>query len=311
MRDATQRRRRLSAKPPDNTIVKHMSKPHRNTSKSFFPTNAGIWLVIAFVILAGGLIYSQCLRKKDKQKDLEQQSLTNINGADASQLIHTVIPPSLASQIKEYTGFTVNFNSDNHTPNYVGWELLAEELDGEISRSNNFWYDADIDGCPDIPDYKRSGYDRGHLYPAADAKWDPQSMADCFSFANMTPQCHSLNSGAWKTLEDKERIWAKRDNRLIIIAGPVYTPSDTKRIGKIGVRVPSGFFKVMLAPDVENPRAIAFIYPNDIAPGNMQNYSMSVDEAETITGFDFFSALPDSIENIIESRSSFKEWNMR
>ncbi len=288
-----------------------MTPTHRNKSKRSLVASTGIWLFIAFVILACGLMYSQYKRNREQQEVLELQALTKVNGADASQLIHTILPPYLPAQVKEYTGFTVNFNSDNHTPNYVGWELLAEETEGETSRSNNFWHDPEIKGCPDIPDYKRSGYDRGHLYPAADAKWDPQSMTECFTFANMAPQCHSLNSGAWKTLEDKERIWAKRDKRLIIVAGPIYTQNDKRRIGNIGVRVPSGFFKVLLAPDVETPRAIAFIFPNDYAPGNMQNYSMSVDEAEIITGFDFFPALPDSIENYIESRRSFKEWNMR
>ena len=122
---------------------------------------------------------------------------------------------------------------------------------------------------------------------------------------------HALNAGAWKTLEDKERLWAKRDSAIIIIAGPIYQSEDKLRIGQAGVRVPSAYFKVLLAPYVDNPRAIAFVYPNEQCPGNMQNYSQSVDYVESITGFDFFSSLPDEIENKIESTYSFKEWNKR
>lgn len=280
----------------------------RNASSSF---GVRIWLIIALLILAGGWVYSSHLKNAKEKERREIQTLRHVKGADAASLLHVTIPDSLPAQIKDYTGFTVNFNASNHTPNYVGWELLSGEINGNVPRDNRFWHDPDIDGCPDIPDYKRSGYDRGHLYPAADAKWSRRSMSDCFTFANMVPQAHSLNSGAWKTLEDKERLWVARDGRLIIIAGPIYTSKDSRRIGAIGVRVPSGFFKILLAPDVDTPRAIAFVYPNDYAPGNMQNYSMSVDEAEMLTGFDFFSLLPDDIESTIESTASFKEWDRR
>lgn len=218
-------------------------------------------------------------------------------------------PENLPSQLKTYEGFTVSFNSDNHTPNWVGWELLAKEACGEIGRSDNFWYDPDIEGCPVTGDYTRSGYDRGHMVPAADQKWSQKAMEDCFVMANMCPQDHSLNAGAWATLEKKERQWAERDSCVVIVAGPIYESTDTKRIGNIGVRVPSAFFKVMAAPYLEQPRAIAFVYPNMSSPGNMQNYVMSVDEVEQLTGFDFFSNLPDEIENAIEATSSFKEWN--
>lgn len=261
-------------------------------------------LIICIILLAVGCVWA-ARNLRDRQDSSDTLKLTA-----ASDLEKVIIPQSLPQQIKEYEGFTVNFNTSNRTANYVSWELLAEETDGTSSRKDgNFWKDSDIKNCPDTKDYTRSGYDRGHLYPAADAKWSSQSMADCFTMANMTPQVHALNGGAWKTLEDKERKWANRDNRLIIVAGPIYQNSDTERIGDAGVRVPSAFFKVMLAPDIENPRAIGFVYPNDLCPGNMQNYAQSIDYVENLTGFDFFSTLPDEIENQIESKFSFKQWN--
>lgn len=219
------------------------------------------------------------------------------------------IPGGTQSQVKSYEGFTLSFNADNHTPNWVGWELLKEETDGENSRSNNFWHDDDIEGCPVTGDYTRSGYDRGHMCPAADQKWSAEAMQDCFVLANICPQDHSLNSGAWATLEKKERLWAQRDSCLVIIAGPIYEKTDTKRIGDIGVRVPSAFFKVIAAPYLDQPRGIAFIYPNMSSPGNMQNYVVTIDDVEQLTGFDFLSSLPDDIENKIESNSVFKEWD--
>lgn len=219
------------------------------------------------------------------------------------------IPDGVPQQTKEYIGFTISFNKENHTPNYVAWELLGEESKGTTKRNGKFWTDSDIEGCPDTRDYSRSGYDRGHMCPSGDQKWSQEAMDDCFVMANICPQDRELNQKAWKTLENKERQWARRDSAIMIIAGPIYEKTDTKRIGKAGVRVPSAFFKVLLAPYVEEPRGIAFVYPNMPAPGNMQDYAMSIDDLEEITGFDFFPSLPDDIEEKLESSYSFKEWN--
>lgn len=226
-------------------------------------------------------------------------------------LLNVEIPKEIPSQIKEYNGFTLSFNKNNATPNWVAWELLGSETQGDAERTNKFWKDDEIDGCAAKSDYKNSGYDRGHMIPAADQKWSEEAMHHSFSMANIVPQDHSLNTKAWNTLEKKCRLWAQRDSALIIIAGPIYEKTDTKRIGYSGVKVPSAFFKVILAPYLPQPRAIAFVYPNMRAPGNMQNYSTTIDEVERITGFDFFKSLPDDIENEVESKTSFKEWNIR
>ncbi len=215
-----------------------------------------------------------------------------------------------STTVKRYEGFTVGFNSDNRTPEWVGWELLASETDGAESRSDRFWQDFELNRCPSPDDYRRSGYDKGHLCPAADQKWSASAMSDCFVMANMAPQDHALNAGAWKTLEEKERLWAKRDSAIVIVAGPVYAAADRKTIGD-GVRVPSAFYKVLLAPYLEQPRAIGFVYPNMKAPGNMADYAMSVDEVESLTGLDFFSTLPDEIENEVEKYYDFKLWNKK
>lgn len=223
----------------------------------------------------------------------------------------TAAPASENTIRKDYEGFTLAYNPDNRTADWVGWELLASETDGEFSRSNKFWTDSSVPNAPTTDDYRNSGYDRGHLCPAADQKWSQKAMTDCFVMTNMTPQLHELNNGAWKTLEKKERLWAQRDSALVIVAGPIYADTDTKRIGANGVRVPSAFYKVLLAPYLEQPRAIGFIYPNMTAPGNMADYAMTVDEVERLTGLDFFYNLPDDIEQKVESTVSFTLWNSR
>lgn len=212
---------------------------------------------------------------------------------------------------KDYEGFRLAFNPSNKTPDWVAWELLGRETDGTTVRSDRFWQDADLEGCPTTGDYARSGYDRGHLCPAAEQKWNPKAMEDCFVMANMCPQDHALNSGAWNTLENKERAWSQRDSAIVIVAGPIYEKSDTKRIGESRVRVPGAFFKVIVAPYADNPRGIGFVFPNMSSPGSMENYVTTIDDVEKLTGLDFFYNLPDDIEDKVESTASFREWNRK
>ena len=265
----------------------------------------GLFFCFLLIIIGGIIAFNISAEPKRIEEHLEIPPTSK----HYPGLEKVTLKPNTPEQIKEYTGFTVSFNKENHTPNYVAWELLGSEIANDVERSNNFWQDIEIEGCPQHKDYSRSGYDRGHMCPAADQKWCQEAMYDCFVMANMCPQDHNLNAGAWNTLENKERQWAQRDSAIMIIAGPIYEESDNKRIGEIGVRVPSAFFKAFLSPYVKEPRAIAFIYPNMSSPGNMQDYAMSIDDLEEITGYDFFSSLPDEIENKVEAKYSFTEWN--
>lgn len=279
-----------------------------------------IWIILLLVICVGMVCfgaYNLCSSNHEKEENNtisqkpaedpveEPVNITHYKGLDRVKAL-----PAIESAEYDYEGFRLSFNKHNRTPNWVAWELLGTETLGERGRHNKFWQDKRVEGCPTTDDYRNSGYDRGHLCPAADQKWSDQAMIDCFVMANMCPQDHALNSGAWNTLENRERDWARRDSALVIVAGPIYSPNDKDVIGN-GVKVPGAFYKVILAPYADEPRAIAFVYPNMSAPGSMQNYVTTVDEVEKLTGLDFFYELPDEIENKVESKSSFREWNKR
>ncbi len=262
-----------------------------------------------FLLIIGIAYFWNRLAPGAIENDFKADSSKHDSPIELSSLDKVTTAKDLPSTIKEYEGFTVNFNPENKTPNYVAWILRGDETVGSVGRSNNFWTDRDLEGCPDTRDYTRSGYDRGHMCPAGEQKWSEEAMQHSFVMANICPQKHELNTGAWKTLEDKERLWAKRDSAIVIVAGPIYDTSDTETIGQNKVRVPSAFFKVLLAPYAQPMRAIGFVYPNMKCEGNMQAYTVSVDDVEKMTGFDFFASLPDAIETDIESQVSFKDWN--
>ena len=263
---------------------------------------------ILIPLLASAMVGCDAIASRIDRTVGDAMSQVDDNSPSYPDLDMVKTDDSLPSQVKRYEGFRLSFNRQNHTPNWVAWELLAAELVDNVSRSNNFWQDDDIAGWPRHSDYTRSGYDRGHMIPAADQKRSLRAMEDCFVMANMCPQTGSLNSGAWTTLEEKCRAWAKRDSAIVIVAGPIYMPSDTQCIGEAQVRVPSAFFKTIIAPYAASPRGIAFIYPNMPSPGDMKNYVVTIDYVEEITGFDLYYNLPDEIEREIERTSSFNDW---
>lgn len=264
------------------------------------------WLVVFLVAVAVSCIYA-CYAHR-RESTLTQNVIAD---TEAQKLLQTVIPEGTDSKIINYTGFTVSFNPSKHQPNYAAWELTARETEGTNPRENSFARDYEVDGCATLDDYRNSGYDRGHMAPSGDMKWDGRAMTDCFLLTNMCPQRKALNSGAWKTLEEKCRQWAQRDSALIIVCGPVLSDRMPESIGESRIPVPLRFFKVVLAPFANPPRAIGFIMNNGRVEGGMQAAATTVDEVERVTGFDFFSALPDDVEAEVESQCNFPLWSRK
>ena len=214
-------------------------------------------------------------------------------------------------RIIEHTGYTLSFNREHNNPNWVAWELTAEESEGTLPRSNDFEADPDVPAPHQVStdDYRGSGYDRGHMVPAADMKWSSKAMRECFYMSNMCPQDHSLNSGAWNTLENACRRWAKKEGAVYIVCGPVYKSAKPKTIGRaLRISVPDGFFKVVLSLNEGKEKAIGFYYANRDGKQPMHETTTSVDEIEALTGIDFFVNIPDRLERRIEAEYSLKKW---
>ena len=139
-------------------------------------------------------------------------SIPNEGGDTVSIPSNLEIPAyDTEEHIIEYNGFTVSYNHTTLVPNWVAYELTDEEVVGQISRADKFVPDPDIKGrCSTTDDYKGSGYDRGHMAPAGDMKWDAKAMEESFYTTNICPQNHNLNSGDWKELEEQVVCYADK-----------------------------------------------------------------------------------------------------
>lgn len=273
-----------------------MSRKHTYRSKS-------PWLQ-TLMLCGVGIVVFACVIIAARQCAAAQEPAFEPQG----NLLAVVTNPELDAQGIDYEYFYVNFNPTLHIPNWVSWELTRDEVQGEEPRGN-FAADPKVEGTATPNDYKGSGYDRGHMAPAADMKWSPEAMKRCFYMTNMCPQVHALNGGTWKKLEEKCRTWALADSAIYIVCGPVYSPEIDEFIGENQVAVPKAFFKVICSPYANPPRGIGFIMPNGKVPGGLQAAAVSIDEVEAATGHDFFSALPDEIENALEAECRFHYWS--
>lgn len=232
-----------------------------------------------------------------------------ITDAEFGDLMAVKTNPARKEILRSYKGMDVSFNPDCHIPNWVSWELTADETDGDVSRSNKFMADPDVPQSAETWDYSYSGYDRGHMAPAGDMRWDKEAMSQTFYMTNICPQVKTLNAGSWKRLEEKCRQLAEADSAIYIVCGPVIDGKPIEYIGDTRVYVPRKFFKVIISPYTVPARGIGFIMPNGKVKGGMQACAVPIDSVESLTGHDFFASLPDDVEQDIESQCDFHHWS--
>lgn len=215
-----------------------------------------------------------------------------------------------AEVILQRKGYTTSYNRNTKTPNWVAWHLTDAHTRGRYQRKEEvFAEDASVPSPRATnQDYYNSRYDRGHMCPAGDNKWDKQAMAQSFLFTNICPQNHGLNKYEWNDLEILCRDWARKYGAIDIVCGPLYSSKgEWKTIGKNKVRVPEAFFKVVLCRQ-GRVKAIGFVYRNEGVKQKMVEAVRSVDEIERLTGIDFFPSLDDQIEEKVEAQAKLSDW---
>lgn len=215
------------------------------------------------------------------------------------------------SQQIEHKAYTVDYNEEWRLANWVAYPLTAEHTKGPVERYNKFDADPQVRGATaQWWDYKHTTYDRGHLVPAGDMKWDETAMRECFYLSNIAPQDHTFNEGDWNYLENRVRGWANFFGEVYVVCGPIVS-KHPETIGENCIAVPDSFFKVVLCDMRGEWNAIGFICPNDPTHHNLSHYCRTVDEVERITGLDFFPLLPDDVEKRIEAEYDKDAWRIR
>jgi endonuclease G len=208
--------------------------------------------------------------------------------------------PNHQGQLLEKVGFIIDYDTVNLLPYWVAYELNDYEIDNVIDRKYYYKKDPHVSNCPSHDKYTCSGYDRGHLKPAADSKSNNQQMEDCSLMSNIAPQTAELNQKIWKNLEEKARDLAKKYNSIYIVTGRSNEFIDSL---DSGIMVPSYYWKSILIEKGNETFVESFLIPNNSCSkyDSLIHYFVSVDELELKINLDLFSQLPDSIEVHVES----------
>ncbi|MDP3644022.1 MAG: DNA/RNA non-specific endonuclease [Bacteroidota bacterium] len=216
--------------------------------------------------------------------------------------------PVPTKDLVKHAYYVLSYNEMYEQANWVYYSLTdSMVLHGGEERSNSFRMDKlVVSGSAKSSDYTKSGYDRGHLCPAADMGFNPIAMQESFLMSNVSPQTPDFNRGIWKELETTVRNWAKKERKIVVVTGPVFK-DDKGSIGQEEVLVPGYFFKVIY-DTTDDPKLIAFVFPNAKSDRPLTDFAVSINEVEKLTGYDFFSLLPDDLESKLESKVEFAGW---
>lgn len=260
--------------------------------------------IVTIIVLLVTFIY-QCFNREGACAQRVNNDFTTSN------IEWPKLTANRSQQIIQHLAYTVSYNPKWKIPNWVAYELTAEETYGDFPRKKKISPDPLVKGYRvQHSDYSNSGYDRGHMAPAADMKWSEQAMRESFYMTNICPQNQNLNRGDWSDLEELARDWARKYGSIYIACGPLVS-QDHRTIGQNKkIAIPNAFFKVFLRQTDTSWTAIGFVMPNQAGSRPLMTYMLSIDEVEQLSGIDFFYNLPDSIEDSIEKDFRVRDWNL-
>jgi len=206
-------------------------------------------------------------------------------------ILASIILVSITSKAQDtirikHTNYVTVFSKSKHYPVLVEWWATKAKVscDKPLTRKDNFKPDPLLPNETDLAnDYKGSGFDRGHMMPAADNLCQtPQVQDECFYFSNMTPQPHTLNAGSWKTLETQTRLLALEKDSIHVWCGAV---GSVNFFGENKVSIPSKCWKVIYIKKTNEYRA--YIFPNTSEKIDLEKLKVTKEEVEKLSGFKF------------------------
>lgn len=207
--------------------------------------------------------------------------------------------------------YSLCYNEYNEQASWVAYKLTKDMIIKKAKRNKRFNEDKQVKTkSASSLDYKNSGYDRGHLCPAADMSFSEEAMKETFYMSNISPQNKEFNRGIWKQLEENVRKWVNRDKVLYIVTGTIFLNNNNFIGIKNRVGVPDLFYKAILDITPPEYKVIGFIIPNKKDNfKEIQDYVVTIDFIEKVTNLDLFYKLNDSIESKLEKSSNYNKWD--
>ena len=219
------------------------------------------------------------------------------------------LPTSTTNQVVHHQNYSLSYSEKHEQAEWVAYELKASHLSRTNHKRPYFQIDKAVKTkAAHWRNYKKSGYDKGHLCPAGDRRFTKAAHDETFLTSNISPQEHQFNAGVWNRLEQKVRYWAKKNDGIFVITGGVLE-NNLKSIGSESVSVPKQFYKVILDKTKGKIKMLAFLMPHKASNLPLYKFVVSVDKIEALTGIDFFKELDDNLEERLEKSNNYKNWS--
>lgn len=262
-----------------------------------------IFTIIAIIIVIGIYSYEHFINSEEKAEIVKEGETVK---EDTNEYF---LPTSTTNQIVHHQNYSLSYSEPHEQAEWVAYELKASHLSSTNHKRPYFQIDKAVKTkAAHWRNYKKSGYDKGHLCPAGDRRFTKEAHDETFLTSNINPQEHQFNSGVWNRLEQKIRYWARKNDGVFVVTGGVLK-DGLKTIGNEGVAVPNQFYKVILDNTNGKTKVLAFLMDHEDSNLPLYKFVVSVDEVEALTGIDFFPELEDKLENKLEASSSYKRWS--
>ncbi|EDV35777.1 uncharacterized protein Dana_GF12638 [Drosophila ananassae] len=211
--------------------------------------------------------------------------------------------------VRSHSDYVLSYDRRNRVPHWVFEHLTPDSVakNDAVDRAKcDFKQDESIHPYfrSQNTDYRRSGYDRGHMAAAGNHRLHQKHCEETFYLSNMAPQVgQGFNRDAWNTLEMHVRKLTKIYPNVYVCTGPLYLPhkeGDGKTyvkyevIGANTVAVPTHFYKVVVSEAADQKLHMeAYVMPNQVISNDtpISVFQVPPETVERAAGLLFFDQM--------------------
>jgi endonuclease G len=264
-----------------------------------------VGLAAGLIVVSTGYFLYELKNLERQNAEAEFKSIPRLSDST----FYPVSPLNL--EVVHHSAYVLGFNDAYKTAAWVFHRLDKNDFVNAVRfrRSNRFRADPLLLGRSALPqDYTNSGYDRGHLAPAADFSYNEELLEESFFMSNIAPQTPALNRYLWRKIEEWVRQSLMRHELFLVYTGPVYDSAAPDLLERAPVAVPDAFYKIIY--NEQNNTVIAFIAQNvreRPADETIKTYTVSVDDIEQRSGLNFFAGFAgeESFEAAVNTAAWF------
>lgn len=289
-------------------------------------------IIWTFIVICGGHLelYAQSIEDQLSSKEGERLQIIETLEAVESDIVDLKLMQTIlnmkalglpSENYVEHAGMILEYSEVHKQAKWVAHMILPEIKEGKVTRTNDFRIDKKIvsgtatqqdyfltDTLTDgTVEYTGFGYDRGHLAPSADFRWSAKALSESYYYSNIAPQLADFNREAWKDLESLLRKYVINNNvPLYVVTMPILKEGlHSIKGSRNKLTIPEQYAKV--AYDPINKRCIGFILEHKKIEKALHNFAVTVDEVETLSGFDFFTTLNEAYETVLDKEAWFED----